>query len=72
MAKLIVKDLVESVELDRDAMAAIIGGARVGAHSSVAAPMVPASTRIVDYPPGFPGAHRQIALAAMQRIRLPG
>jgi hypothetical protein len=72
MAKLIIKDLVESVELDRDAMAAIVGGARVGARSSAAAPLVPASTRVVDYPPGFPGAHRQIALAAMQRIRLLG
>jgi hypothetical protein len=72
MAKLIVKDLVESVELDREAMAAIVGGARVGARSGIAAPLVPASTRVVDYPPGFPGAHRQIAIAAMRRIRQGG
>jgi hypothetical protein len=60
MAKLIIKDLVESVELDREAMAAIVGGARVGARSSMAAPLVPASARVVDYPPGFPGAHQTI------------
>lgn len=72
MGKLIIKDLTESVVLDREAMAAIVGGARVGARSSVAAPLIPASTRVVDYPPGFPGAHRQIAIAAMRRIRQSG
>jgi hypothetical protein len=55
MAKLIIKDLVDSVELDREAM-----GARVGARSSIAAPLVPATARIVDYPPGFPAAHQTI------------
>jgi hypothetical protein len=72
MAKLIIKDLADNVELDRGAMAAIVGGARVGARSSMAAPLVPASRRVVDYPPGFPGAHRQIAIAAMRRIRQGG
>lgn len=72
MAKLMIKDLADSLELDREAMAAIVGGARVGARSSVAAPLVPASKRVVDYPPGFPGAHRQIAIAAMRRIRQGG
>jgi hypothetical protein len=60
MAKLIIKDLVDSVELDREAMAAIVGGARVGARSSIAAPLVPATAQIVDYPPGFPAAHQTI------------
>jgi hypothetical protein len=72
MAKLIIKDLADNVELDREAMTAIVGGARVGARSSMAAPLVPASRRVVDYPPGFPGAHRQIAIAAMRRIRQGG
>ena len=67
MAKLTIKDLTESVELDRQAMAAIVGGARIGARSSIAVPLVPASARVVDYPPGFPAAHQTIAKAAMQR-----
>ena len=37
MAKLMIKDLTDSVELDRQAMAAIVGGARIGARASVAA-----------------------------------
>ncbi|MFM0038380.1 hypothetical protein PQQ53_25450 [Paraburkholderia strydomiana] len=69
MAKLIIKDLAASVELDREAMAAIIGGARVGARASVAAPLVPAATRVVEYPPGFPAAHRTIIEAALPRNR---
>ena len=69
MAKLIIKDLADSVELDREAMAAIVGGARVGARLSNAAPLVPASARVVDYPPGFPGAHQVIADAAILRER---
>ncbi|NML32489.1 hypothetical protein [Paraburkholderia antibiotica] len=69
MAKLIIKDLIESVELDREAMAAIVGGARVGASSSRAAPLVPVATRVVEYPPGFPAAHQRIADAALPRKR---
>lgn len=67
MAKLIIKDLTENVELDREAMAAIVGGARVGARSSIAAPLVPVLTRVVEYPPGFPAAHQHIGEAALQR-----
>lgn len=69
MAKLIIKDLTESVALDREAMAAIVGGARVGARSSLAAPLVPAATRVVEYPPGFPSAHLRIGEAALPRKR---
>ncbi|HEY4296813.1 MAG TPA: hypothetical protein VGM85_10110 [Paraburkholderia sp.] len=72
MAKLIIKDLTDSVELDREAMAAVVGGARVGVRSSVAAPLVPVTARVVEYPPGFPGAHRTIADAVMQRNRQRG
>jgi hypothetical protein len=71
MAHLVIKDLTESVELDQQAMAAIAGGARIGARHGVAtqweqgAPKWPAraATRLVDYPPGFPSA-RQIAAEA--------
>jgi hypothetical protein len=72
MAKLIIKDLADSVQLDREAMAAIVGGARVGARSSSAAPLVPAATRVVEYPPGFPTAHQAIANAAMPRHQKSG
>ncbi|MFM0663198.1 hypothetical protein [Paraburkholderia sediminicola] len=61
MAKLVIKDLTDSVELDREAMAAIVGGARIGARASVAVQVVPGSARVVDYPPGFPAAHQTIA-----------
>ena len=72
MAKLIIKDLTDSVELDREAMAAVVGGARVGVRLSVAAPLVPVTARVVEYPPGFPAAHRTIADAVMQRNRQRG
>ncbi|MFM0155317.1 hypothetical protein [Paraburkholderia sediminicola] len=61
MTKLVIKDLTDSVELDREAMAAIVGGARIGARASVAVQVVPGSARVVDYPPGFPAAHQTIA-----------
>jgi hypothetical protein len=61
MAKLVIKDLTDSVELDRQAMAAIVGGARIGARASVAVQVAPGSVRVVDYPPGFPAAHQTIA-----------
>ncbi len=62
MAHITIKDLPLDVELDRQAMAAIVGGSRAGGasramglqqraaqHSTV----VGGSRRIVDYPPGF-------------------
>ncbi|WP_144139866.1 hypothetical protein [Paraburkholderia sp. BCC1884] len=67
MAKLVIKDLSDSIELDHQAMAAIVGGARIGTRSSVAVPLVPASARVVDYPPGFPAAHEAIVKAAIER-----
>jgi hypothetical protein len=60
MPKLVIKDLPESIELDRAAMAAIVGGARTGGRFfGVAAQAVPAATRVVDYPAGFPTAARE-------------
>ncbi|MFP3569556.1 hypothetical protein [Paraburkholderia sp. SIMBA_030] len=67
MAKLVIKDLTDSAELDRQAMAAIVGGARIGARSSFAAQPAPGSPRIVEFPPGFPAVHQAIADAAAPR-----
>ena len=38
MGTLVIKDLPESVDLDRQAMAAITGGARIGSHQTMLAP----------------------------------
>ncbi|CAB3758793.1 hypothetical protein [Paraburkholderia solisilvae] len=58
MTKLVIKDLSASVELDREAMTAIVGGARVGARffgtADQARPTVSrAPLRVIDFPPGF-------------------
>jgi hypothetical protein len=51
MTIIVIKDLQESVELDRQAMLAISGGARFGGRASV--PKGPAlrDTRLVDFSP---------------------
>ncbi|CAG4923381.1 hypothetical protein [Paraburkholderia gardini] len=56
MTLLVITDLTESVELDRQAMAAIVGGARIGTH--YVAQQVSGALRVVDYPPGFPAARQ--------------
>jgi len=38
MGILVIKDLQESVDLDRQAMAAIAGGARIASHDTLLAP----------------------------------
>jgi hypothetical protein len=56
MAHITIKDLPLDVELDRQAMATIVGGARAGtAQQPLAARRSSAhgSSRIVDYPRGF-------------------
>ena len=60
MATIAIKDLAESVDLDRRAMTAIIGGARIGTHAGVIAQPVPAASRVVDYPPGFPAVRQPV------------
>jgi hypothetical protein len=56
MALINVKDLPQSVDLDRKAMQAIVGGARTGVRpvdlSRETAGTAPGG-RIVDYPPGL-------------------
>ena len=52
MATLKIKDLSDSTELDREAMRAVVGGARGGSQPWQAIAEVFKDTRIVDYPPG--------------------
>jgi hypothetical protein len=52
MATLHIKDLSDSTELDREAMRAIVGGARGGSQPWQAIAEVFKDRRIVDYPPG--------------------
>ena len=53
MALIDIKDLPQSVELDRKAMLAIVGGARAGARPIDLVGATIRGGRIVDYPPGF-------------------
>lgn len=53
MTIIVIKDLPESVDLDRQAMAAIAGGARTGSRQIFAGGTIFRSTRIVNYPAGF-------------------
>ncbi len=57
MSSIIIKDLAESMDLDRKAMLAVIGGARRGGYPSPLASTALQSTRLVDYPAGFGHAH---------------
>jgi hypothetical protein len=63
MATLAIKDLPDSVELDRQAMAAIVGGARSGARYGSLLQPASAPTRLFDYPQGF-SSTRQLAPTA--------
>jgi hypothetical protein len=53
MALINIKDLPQSVALDREAMVAIVGGARTGARPADLVGAASRNSRIVDYPPGF-------------------
>jgi hypothetical protein len=55
MATIKIKDLTESVDLDREAMLAITGGSRFGRHIPAARTILRTS-RIVNYPAGFASA----------------
>lgn len=52
MAKIVIKDLPDNIELDRAAMRAISGGARRRGSALLPAQTILRNTRIVDYPPG--------------------
>jgi hypothetical protein len=63
MTTIAIKDLPESVELDRQAMAAIVGGARNGArYGSLVLPVLN-PTRLFDYPQGFPSMRQLVPTA---------
>jgi hypothetical protein len=51
MAAILIKDLPDSVELDKQAMSAIVGGARSSTRQALRSYATPASsTRIVNFP----------------------
>jgi len=50
MSTIVIKDLPESVDLDRQAMKSVIGGARTAGRQGVFGRAVPSSDRIFDYP----------------------
>ncbi|OWW19893.1 hypothetical protein [Noviherbaspirillum denitrificans] len=53
MATIVIKDLTESIDLDRQAMTSIIGGART--RGRFIPQRATSTTRIVNYPRGFAG-----------------
>ena len=53
MATIRIKDLSDNTELDRQAMRAIVGGARGGGRPWQAIAGIFYDRRIVDYPPGM-------------------
>lgn len=50
MAKIFIKDLPESVDLDRRAMLAIAGGARLGGQRNILPGTLFRNARIIAYP----------------------
>lgn len=53
MANIVIKDLQESIDLDRKAMVAIIGGSRAGGRQHVLWDTIFRTNKIVNYPPGI-------------------
>jgi hypothetical protein len=53
MASIVIKDLQESIDLDRQAMIAITGGARSRGRPSFHGGTIFRGSRIVAYPAGF-------------------
>lgn len=54
MATIVIKDLTENIDLDRQAMTSIIGGARTRGRF-IPRRTAGNATRIVNYPRGFAG-----------------
>lgn len=73
MAAILIKDLPDSVELDKQAMSAIIGGARSGTRQGRRWFATPASgTRIVNFPAsqiGVGGASQPTAKGPVRKGR---
>jgi hypothetical protein len=55
MAVIVIKDLPDSVDLDRQAMTTILGGARTAGGQAWHGLRGQHATRIVGYPGGLPG-----------------
>lgn len=55
MAVIVIKDLPDSVDLDKEAMVAITGGARVRAGHAWTPRKAGGGMRVISYPGGFPG-----------------
>lgn len=53
MSIIVIKDLPESVDLDRQAMVEITGGARTRGRQTFIGSTIFRSVRIVNYPTGF-------------------
>jgi hypothetical protein len=53
MANIVIKDLSDSIDLDREAMLAISGGSRNGGRPAISAQTLFRHNRIVNYPAGF-------------------
>lgn len=53
MSRLVIKDLADSIDLDRAAMTAVVGGARVRGQVNPAH-VASRTTRVVDYPDTLP------------------
>jgi hypothetical protein len=53
MATIVIKDLPDSVDLDREAMLAITGGARTRGRQTYLGQGMARTTRIVNFPTGF-------------------
>ncbi|MBB3012066.1 hypothetical protein [Cupriavidus alkaliphilus] len=55
MAVIVIKDLPDSMDLDRQAMITILGGGRTAGGQAWHGLRRPGAVRIVDYPGGLPG-----------------
>ncbi|HWM67147.1 MAG TPA: hypothetical protein VNO35_11235 [Steroidobacteraceae bacterium] len=53
MARITIKDLQRSDDLDREAMRSIVGGSRKGSRPVAMNPALANTGRVVDYPAGF-------------------
>lgn len=53
MAAINIKDLADSIDMDRQAMQAISGGARMRGKQAPLIKQAFGTVRLVDYPPGF-------------------
>ncbi|WP_432257742.1 hypothetical protein [Cupriavidus sp. TMH.W2] len=70
MAVIVIKDLPDSIDLDRQAMTAILGGGRTAGGQAWHGLRRQGAARIVDYPGGLPG--NRLAMPREQPLgRLP-